>query len=33
MYSINITFRDIILYFKNLVCDAQQKKGKLFGFN
>ena len=33
MCDINITTRDIILYFKHLMCDAQQKKAKLFGFD
>ena len=33
MYSINTAVRDIILYFKYLICDAQQKKAKLFGFD
>ena len=31
--NINIAVRDIILYFKHLMCDAQQKKAKLFGFD
>ena len=33
MYNINIADRDIILYFKHTLCDAHQKKGKLFGFD
>ena len=33
MYDINIAVRDIILYFKHLMCDAQQKKAKLYGFD
>ena len=33
MYDINMAVRDIILYFKHLICDAQQKKTKSFGFD
>ena len=33
MYNINITVGDIILYFKHLMCDDQQKKGESFGFH
>ena len=33
MYNINLVVRDIILYFKHLMCDAQQKKAKLYGFD
>ena len=33
IYDINIAVRDIILYFKHLMCDAQQKKAKLYGFD
>ena len=33
MYDINIAVRDIILYFKHLMHDAQQKKAKLFCFD
>ena len=33
MYNINIAVRDIILYFKHLMCDAQQTTAKSFGFD
>ena len=33
IYDINIAVGDIILYFKHLMCDAQQKKAKLSGFD
>ena len=33
MSNNNIADRDIILYFKHTMCDAHQKKGKLFGFD
>ena len=33
MYNININIRDIVLHFKNLICEAQQKKANLFGFD
>ena len=33
MYDINIAVRDIILYFKHLMCDAKQKKTKSFSFD
>ena len=33
MYDVNIAVRDIILYFKHLIHDAQQKKAKSFGFD
>ena len=29
----NTAVRDIILYFKHVMCDAQQKKAKSFGFD
>ena len=33
MYNINIEVRDIILYFKHLMCGPQQLKAKLCGFD
>ena len=33
MYNIKITARDIILYFKHLMCDSQQKEANSFGFD
>ena len=33
MCNINIAVRGIILCFKHIMCDAQQKKTKSFGFD
>ena len=33
MYNINIAVRDIVLYFKHLVRDAQQQQANAFGFD